>query len=150
LGSHTPLKTLLLLPVAVLEVFMCKCPQLVCHDLLDVVHSSKMTTFEEGFEFWEKEEVTRTQVRRKCGLRNHWITLLGQKFQHGDSGMTGSVVMMQHPSVPNVWPDTMNPFSDSFQELTIVLFINCLSLRHEFLTNNTLTVEKTNEHGFDF
>jgi hypothetical protein len=63
-GSHTPPETLLPLPVAVLEVFIWKCPQLVCHDLLDVVHSSKMTTFEVEFEFWEKKEVTRTQIRR--------------------------------------------------------------------------------------
>jgi hypothetical protein len=40
------------LPVA---VFMWKCPQPVCHKLLDVVHSSKMTTFEVEFEFWEKK-----------------------------------------------------------------------------------------------
>jgi len=61
---------LLPLPVAVLEVFMWKCPQLVCHDLLDVVHSSK-TTFEVEFEFWEKEEVTQTQIMRLWWLRNH-------------------------------------------------------------------------------
>jgi len=36
----------------------------------------------------------------------------------------------------------MNPFSESFKDLMIVLFINCLSLRHEFLMNNALTVEK--------
>ena len=64
--------------------------------------------------------------------------------------MTGSVVVMLHPSVHNLWPDTMNPFSESFEDLTLVLFINCLSLTHKFLTNNTLTVEKTNWHGFDF
>ena len=63
--------------------------------------------------------------------------------------MTGSVVMMQHPRVCNLWPDTMNPFSESFKDFMIVLFIKCLSLRHEFM-NNTLTVEKTNKHGFDF
>jgi len=57
--------------------------------------------------------------------------------------MTGSVVMMQHPSVHNLWLDTMNPFSESFKDLMIVLF-NCLSLRHEFLMNSALTVEKTN------
>ena len=34
---------------------MWKCPQLVCHDLLDIVHSSKMTIFEVEFEFREKE-----------------------------------------------------------------------------------------------
>ena len=73
----------------------------------------------------------------------------GQKFVHGDGSVTGSIVVMQHPSVRNLWPDTMNPFSESFKDLTIVLFINCLSLRHEFLMNNALTVEKTNQHGFD-
>ena len=52
--------------------------------------------------------------------------------------------MMQHPSVRNLWPDMMNPFSESFKDLAIVLFINCLSLRHEFLMNTTLTVKKTN------
>jgi len=63
LGSHTPPEMLLPLPVAVLEVFMWKCPQLVRHDLADVVYSSKMTNFEVEFEFREKEEVTWTQVR---------------------------------------------------------------------------------------
>jgi hypothetical protein len=43
-GSHILLETFPLL-VAVLEVFMWKCPQLVCHDLVDVVHSSEMMTF---------------------------------------------------------------------------------------------------------
>jgi len=58
--------------------------------------------------------------------------------------VTGSIVVMQHLKVRNLWPDTMNPFSESFKDLTIVLFINCLSLRHEFLMNNALIVEKTN------
>jgi len=49
---------------------------------------------------------------------------------------------MQYPSVRNLWPYTMNPFSESYKDLTILLFINCLSLRHEFLTNNTLTIKK--------
>jgi len=55
LGSHIPPQTLLLLPVAVLEVFMWKCHQQLCHYLLGVVHSSKMSTFEVEFEFREKE-----------------------------------------------------------------------------------------------
>jgi len=55
---------------------------------------------------------------------------------------------MQHPRVRNLWPDTVNPFSESFNVLTIVLFINCLSWRHKFLMNNALTVEKTNEQRF--
>ena len=57
--------------------------------------------------------------------------------------MTGSIVVMQHLKVRNLWPDTMNPFSESFKDLTIVLFINCLSLRHELHMNKALTVEKT-------
>ena len=36
------------------------------------------------------------------------------------------------------------PFSESFKELKMVLFINCLTWRHEFHMNNALTVEKTN------
>jgi len=140
---------LLPLPVTVLEVFMCKCPQLVCQDLLDVVHSSRMMTFEVEFEFWEKEEVTRTHIRWVWGLQNHWNTHFGQKFVHGDGSVTGSVARTQHSGVDNLWPDT-NPFSELFTDFTIVLFIKCLSLRHEFLMNNTLTVEKTNKHGFDF
>jgi len=58
--------------------------------------------------------------------------------------VTGSIVVMQHPSARNLWPDMMNPFYESFKDLTMVLFINCLYLRHEFLMNNALTVEKTN------
>jgi len=37
--------------------------------------------------------------------------------------MTGSVVLMQHPSVHNLWPDTMDPFSESFKDLTIIPII---------------------------
>ena len=66
---------------------MWKCHQLVCHDLLDVVHSSKMTTFEVEFEFWENEEVTWTHVRWVRGLWNHWNTLFGQKSVHGDDSV---------------------------------------------------------------
>jgi len=43
-----------------------------------------MITFEVEFEFWEKEEVTRTQIRRVWGLQNHWNILFGQKFIQGD------------------------------------------------------------------
>jgi hypothetical protein len=98
LGSHTQPETFPLL-VAVLEEFMWKLPHLVCHSLLDVVHSSKMTTFEVELEFWEKEEVTQTQLWRVWGLQNHWNTLFGQNFIHRDGSVTGSVVVMQHPSV---------------------------------------------------
>src|SRR5215510_9563888 len=62
LGIHTQPETLFPLPVAVLEEFMWKCPQLVCYDPLYVVHSSKMTTFEVEFEFREKEKISRTQI----------------------------------------------------------------------------------------
>jgi hypothetical protein len=30
--------------------------------------------------------------------------LFGQKFIHGDGSVTGSIVVMQHPSVRNLWP----------------------------------------------
>ena len=54
-------------------------------------------------------------VRQVWWLRNHWNTFFGQKFVHGDGSVTGSiVVMLQHPSVRNLWPDTMNPFSESW------------------------------------
>ena len=59
-----------------------------------------------------------------------------------DGSVTGSVVVMQHPSVRNLWQDTTKSFSESFKDLAIVLFINCLNLRHEFFMNNSLTVEK--------
>jgi len=94
LGSHTMPETLLPLPVAVLQVSMWKCPQLDCHVLSDAVHSSKTTTFEVEFEFREKEEVTRTQIRRLRGLRSHWNTLFGQKSVHGYGSVTGSTVVM--------------------------------------------------------
>jgi hypothetical protein len=75
LGSHTSPETLFPHPVAVLEVFMWKCPQLVCHDLLDVVHSSKMT-FEVEFEFREKEQVTWTLISEHGGFRTTRIPFL--------------------------------------------------------------------------
>jgi hypothetical protein len=77
---------------------MWKCLQLVCRDLLNVVHDFKMT-FEVEFEFREKEEVTRTLNRQVRGLWKHWNTIFGQNFFHGDGSVTGMVVVMQHPSV---------------------------------------------------
>jgi len=54
----------------------------------------------------------------------------GQKFVHGDGSVTGNIVVMQHPSVRNLWPDTMNPFSESwtvwrfkFNTLLIILTV---------------------------
>jgi hypothetical protein len=72
--------TFLPLLIELLEFFMWKCPQLVWHDLLDIVHSSKMKTFEVEFEFRGGKEVTRTQIRRVWGLLDYWNALLGQKF----------------------------------------------------------------------
>jgi hypothetical protein len=56
LGRHTPPETFFSLPVAVLEVFMWKYPQLVCHNLLDVVHTFKMTMLEVEFEFRKRKK----------------------------------------------------------------------------------------------
>jgi hypothetical protein len=95
--SHIPPETFSL-PVALLEVFMWKCPQPVCRDILDVVHCSKMTS-EVEFEFREKKEVTRIQIRQVWGLQNHWDTLFGKNIVNRDGFVTRSVVMMQHPSV---------------------------------------------------
>jgi hypothetical protein len=83
---------------------MWKCPQLVCHDILDVVHSSKITNFGVEFVFNGKKEVTRSQIRLVWGLGNHLITLFCQNFVYRDDIVTGSVVVMQHPSVrtPNL------------------------------------------------
>jgi hypothetical protein len=67
---------------------MRECPQLVCHDLLVVVHSSKMTTFELEFEFWEKELVPQIQIMQIQGLQNHWKTLFGQNSIHRDGSVT--------------------------------------------------------------
>jgi hypothetical protein len=62
LGSHTPPETLFSIQRAVLE-FVWKCPQLVCHDLLDVVHRSKLTTVGAEFVFQEKEKSRGLKIR---------------------------------------------------------------------------------------
>ena len=98
LVSHTPPETLLPFPLAVLDVFMWKCPQLVCHDVLGVVHSTKTATFEVEFEFRGMEEDTRAQIRRVWGLRNRWNTVFGQKLVQGNGSVTGRVVVLQHPA----------------------------------------------------
>jgi len=72
------------------------------------------------------------------GLQNHWNTLFGQKFVHRDGSVTGSVVVMQHPNVRNLWPDMMNPFSESFKDLTIVPIILTVKLRSDLTTDLTL------------
>jgi len=84
------------------------------------------------------------------GLLKFWNTFFGQKLFHGDGSTIGSFVVMEHPIVRNLCPDTLNPFSESFKERTVVLFNNCLSLRHDFLMNNTLVVEKKNSMDLIF
>ena len=46
-----------------------------------------MMTFEVEFEFWERKEVTQTQIRQVWGPWNHWNTLFGQKSVHGDDSV---------------------------------------------------------------
>ena len=54
----------------------------------------------------------------------------GKKFVHGDGSVTGSIVVMQHPTVRNLWLDTTNPLSESwtvwrfkFNTLLIILTV---------------------------
>jgi hypothetical protein len=101
-----------------------------------------MTTFEVKFEFREKDEVPRTQIRRVWSLRSQWNKLFGQKVVQGDGSVKKERCRYAASSVRNLRPDTMNLFSESVKDLTIVMFINCLSLSHEFLMNNTLTSKK--------
>jgi hypothetical protein len=54
---------------------MWKCHQLVCHDLLDFVHSSKITTFGVEFVFQEKEKVTRFRSGEYGGCRTIGIPI---------------------------------------------------------------------------
>jgi hypothetical protein len=61
-----------------------------------------------------------------------------QKFVHRDGSVTGSIVVMQHPSVHNLWLDTMNPFSDSFKDVTIVPIILTVKRRSDLMTALTL------------
>ena len=74
-----------------------------------LVRSSKMANFDMEFEFGEKEKVTRTQIRQVWKLRNHWNTLFGQKYVHGDGIASVSDAVMQYSNVRNLWPDTIDP-----------------------------------------
>jgi hypothetical protein len=56
-----------------------------------------------------------------CGTTG--ISFLVKKFFHRGGSVTGSVVVMQDPSVRNLWPDMMKPFSESFKDPTIVPII---------------------------
>jgi len=68
LGSHTPLKTLLLLPVAVLEVFMWKCSQLLCYNLSDVSTAPKWQPLRWNLSFgrWKKSQGLRSGEYGRC------------------------------------------------------------------------------------
>jgi len=74
------------------------------------------------------------------GLWNHWNTLFGQKFFLRDGSVTGSVVVMQHPSVRKLWPDKMNPFSESSKDLTIVPIILTVKRQSDLTTALTLSI----------
>ena len=52
--------------------------------------------------------------------------------------MTESVVVMQRPSVRSLWPNTMNPFSETFKDLTIVPIILTVKRRSDLTRALTL------------
>jgi hypothetical protein len=119
---------------------MWKCPQLVCHDHLDVVSSSRITTFELELIFGKRKKSRGLRWGEYEGCRTTSFTEMA--VWHGALSWCSI-------QVSAVWPDAMNPFYESFKDLTIVVFIDCFSLRYEFLKTKTLTVKKTNYHGFD-
>jgi hypothetical protein len=108
----------------VLKVFMWKCPPLICHDLLDAVHTSKMTTFEVEFVFWEKE-VTRTEIWWVWGFRTtgipFWSKRRSQRWQCD---------VMLHPRVrmPNSWVKmSWMVWWIKFNSLPIIVTVKCRS-----------------------
>ena len=52
--------------------------------------------------------------------------------------MTGSVVVMQDPSVRNLWPDMMKHFSESFKDPTLVPIIPTVKRRPDLKRALTL------------
>ena len=64
--------------------------------------------------------------------------------------MTWGVVVVQHPSACNAWSHTCHPSPESFKDFPIRSLIDSLSWWLKFLVDDPLTVEKTNEHRFDF
>jgi hypothetical protein len=99
LGKHIPPEKFFPLPVAVFEVFMWKCPRLVCQDLLDIVHSFKLTTFEVEFEFQEKKKSHGLRLGEYGGFRTTGIPFLVKTSFTEMAVLTGSIVVMQHQSV---------------------------------------------------
>ena len=77
----------------------------------------KLMTFEVEFEFWEKLRSHTDSDQASMLVAEPLKYVFGQKIVHGDGSVTGSIVVMQHRSVRNLWPDTMclsrGRFSDS-------------------------------------
>jgi hypothetical protein len=89
---------LFLLPVAVLEVVMWKYRQLVCHDLLDV-HSSKMTIIKVNLSFGKRKKLHELRSGECGGFRTNGIPIFVKTSFTDIAVLTGSIVVMQHPSV---------------------------------------------------
>ena len=145
LGRYTPPETLLTLPVALLEVFLWKCPQLVCHDLLDVVHSSQNDHLWGGIWFREKKKSYGLRTGEYGGFGNIGILFLVEKNSFAEMVVWQEALSWYSIQVHAISGRTWwTPFFESFKDVTIVLFISYSSMRHEFLLNSNLTVEKTN------
>ena len=89
-----PLQTLLPLPVAVLEVFMWKCPQLDCHNILDVVHSSKILPVRWNLSFG-KGRSHKDSDKASIGAAERLEYRFLSKFLQRDCSVTGNVVRIQ-------------------------------------------------------
>jgi len=75
--------------------------------------------------FWKKKKSHRLRSGMYGGSGTTGIPFLVKNSFTEMGSVTGSVVVLLHPNVRNFWPDTLNPFSESFEDLTLVIFINC-------------------------
>lgn len=120
-----------------LEGFNWNCLQLLGYAPLDVFDSTKMMSFQVGFDSGEQKKTSHgTQ-----GLRNHWNPFFRQKLVDGDGRVKGDV-MVEHPSVRNVQSDAKHPFSGPFKDFFIKNLVDSLSLGHKFCVNDPTTVKK--------
>lgn len=83
-------------------------------------------------------------------LGKRYLVMLCLDLPDAQSGVAKTIIMMEHSRSGDLISHAKEPFSQSFENISIISSIDNLSWRYKLLVDHTLSVEKGNQHFFYF
>ena len=102
-------------------------------------------SFEWFFEFWKQPKVTGSYVGTVRRLSKECDTVFTQKLLQKIRWMRWRIIVMEKPVItwPKVQAFSSHCFTQTFQNLNVVFFIDCLTCRCIFVVHNNFIIEKS-------